>query len=200
MPTAKRHTWRSLRTWLALAAGLWLLAGCASLCNKHLFIYREAPQKQPLEQVALLITDPNAVQAIMPGAALDLQGAQWAPEQPSYSKEVYRLSIEEVDGQRVYQGRCMDSPPSVLVEVRGGNRRIMVRADRFGPWGMEKFTDTVQLNLQPGRAYFVRPDWQELLNKRLVIKLEPLPEAYTSLLRARVIDWVRKTNKAASLD
>jgi pullulanase/glycogen debranching enzyme len=54
--------------------------------------------------------------------------------------------------------------------------------------------------LQAGQAYFLRPDWQELLNKRLVLKAEPLPEAYTPLLRTRVIDRQRQTDKTASLD
>ncbi len=200
MPTVKRDAGRSLRAWLALAVGLGLLAGCATLCTKHLYLYREAAQKQPPAQVALVITDPTLVQAVMPGANLNLQGAQWAPLQPSYTTAMYRLQIEKVDGQKVYQGLCLDYLPVYAVELKPGSRRLTVRADLLSPEGQEKFTDTVQVDLQPGQAYFLRPDWQELLNKRLVIKAEPLPEAYTPLLRSRVIDRQRQTEKTASLD
>jgi hypothetical protein len=200
MPTVNRYAGRSLRAWLALAVGLWLLAGCVTLCTKHLYLYREAPQKQPPAQVALVITDPTLVQAVMPGANLDLGGAQWAPLQPSYTTEMYRLHLEKVDGQNVYQGQCLDYLPIYAVELRPGARRLAVRVDLLGPEGQQKFTDTVQVALQAGQAYLLRPDWQELLNKRLVLKTEPLPEAYTPLLRTRVIDRQRQTDKTASLD
>jgi hypothetical protein len=200
MPTVKRDAGRSLRAWLALAVGLTLLAGCASLCNKHLYLFREAPQKQPPAQVALVVTDPTLIQAVMPGANLNLQGARWAPLQPSYPTAMYRLQIERVDGQKVYQGRCLDYLPVYAVELQPGSRRLAVRLDLLSPEGQEKFTDTVQLDLQAGQAYFLRPDWQQLLNKRLVIKPEALPEAYTPLLRARVLDRQRQTEKSSSLD
>ncbi len=200
MPAARRYARRSLRAWLALAVGLTMLAGCVTLCTKHLYLYREAPQKQPAAQVALVITDPTLVQAILPGANLDLQGALWAPLQPSYTTEMYRLQIERVDGQKVYQGLCLDYLPVFAVELRPGSRSLEVRADLLSSRGQEKFTDTVQVDLQAGQAYFLRPDWQELLNKRLVIKAEPLPEAYTPLLRSRLIDRQRQTDKTASLD
>ncbi|MCX5891629.1 MAG: hypothetical protein NTW80_01400 [Deltaproteobacteria bacterium] len=200
MPTVKRYAGRSLRTWLALAVGLWVLAGCAALCTKHLYLYREAPQKQPPAQVALVITDPNLVQAVMPGANLNLQGAPWAPLQPSYTSEMYRLQIEKVDGQKVYQGMCLDYLPIFAVELKPGSRGLAVRADLMGPEGQEKFTDTAQVDLQAGQVYFLRPDWQELLSKRLVIKAEPLPEAYTDSLRARFVDRQKVTDKTASLD
>jgi len=200
MPTTKRRSKHSLWPWLGLAVGLGLLAGCVTLCNKHLYLYREAPQKQPPEQLALVMVDPNLVQAVMPGANLNLQGAQWAPLQPSYPTEMYRLAIERVDGQKVYQGMCLDYLPTYLMELRPGARRLEMRADLMGPEGKEKITDTVQLNLQAGQAYFLRPDWQEFLNRRLVVKAEPLVEAYTPLLRARVIDRQRQTDKTASLD
>jgi hypothetical protein len=192
----KRRWW----TWVGLAAVLGLLAGCAGLCTKHLYLFREGPQKQPPEQVALVITDPNIIQAIMPGANLNLQGAVWAPQQPSQPNEVYRLAILTVDGKQVYQGMCMDNLTVDMVELRPGARSIAVRVDRYGPWGMEKLSGTVQFDLQPSRVYFLRPDWQELLSKRLVIKPETLPEVYNSTLRARVIDRQRQTQKSASLD
>lgn len=200
MPNKTRRNGRNLLAWLGLAASLCWLAGCGSLCTKHLYLDRDTPQKSPPGQMALIIADPNILKAVMPGAQVDLQGAEWAPEQPSQPNEVYRLSIESLDGQRVYQGLCLDSPLTCIVEVRAGSRQVTVRIERYGPWGMEKFIETVRLNLQAGQTYFLRPDWQELLNKRLALKLEPLPEAYTPLLRARVIDRQRQTNKSASLD
>ncbi len=39
---------------------------------------------------------------------------------------------------------------------------------------MQNFTDTVTLDLQPGRVYFLRPDWQQLQGRRLAIKMEIL--------------------------
>ncbi len=195
--------WRSGRTlwlWLGLTASLWLLAGCVTLCTKHLYLYREAPQKLPPSQVALLIMDPRLVQAAMPGAPINIQGAQWAPDQPYYPNQVYRLSVETVDGQKVYQGLCYDYLPIYAVELRPGSRRLEVKADLLSAEGQEKFRDTVQLDLQAGRAYFLGPDWQELLNKHFTAKLEPLPEAYTPAVRARVIDWEKLTNSKASLD
>jgi hypothetical protein len=178
-------------------AGLGLLAGC---CYKHLYLYRETPEKQPPAQVALVVTDPNLVQAVLPGVDLHLQGATWAPDQPSYSTEVYRLAISLVDDHKIYQGQCLDYPPTYAVELKPGARRLAVRVDLLGPKGQEIFTDTIQLNLQAGQGYFLLPDWQELLNRRLAIKTETLPEAYTPGFRARVIDWEKKTNSRASLD
>jgi hypothetical protein len=197
MPIAKWYSKRSLGAWLNLMVGLGLLAGC---CYKHLYIYRETPQKEPPAQVALVVTDPNLMQAVLPGADLHLQGAPWAPDQPSYSTEVYRMAISRVDDRKVYQGQCLDIQPTYAVELKPGARRLAVRVDLLGPKGQEIFTDTVQVNLQAGHGYFLRPDWQELLNRRLAIKTETLPEAYTPGFRARVIDWEKKTNSKASLD
>ena len=199
MPKAKRRHRRTLRLWLGLAASLWLLAGCA-LCTKHLYLYRDTPQKMPPAGMALLIADPNLAQAALPGANLDTGGAQWAPEQPSYQTEAYRLSIEDLDGQKVYQGLCLDTTPTYAVEVRPGNRRIAGRVELLGPEGQEKFNDSVQVNLQAGKVYFIRPDWTELQNKRLVLKVEALPGTYTPEVRARLIDRRRQTTSTASLD
>ncbi len=199
MRMAKWRDRHLLRLWLGLLAGLWLLSGCG-LCTKHLYLYRDTPQKLPPAQTALLIADPQLAQEAVPGANLNLQGARWAPEQPSYQTESYRLSIEALDGQRVYQGQCLDTPPTYALEVRPGSRRIGVRVDLLGPWGQEKFTDSVQLNLEPGRVYFLRPDWQSLLERRLGLKMEILPGAYTAEMRAKLIDLRRKTASNASLD
>jgi hypothetical protein len=110
------------------------------------------------------------------------------------------MAISRVDDRKVYQGQCLDIQPTYAVELKPGARRLAVRVDLLGPKGQEIFTDTVQVNLQAGHGYFLRPDWQELLNRRLAIKTETLPEAYTPGFRARVIDWEKKTNSKASLD
>jgi hypothetical protein len=198
MPVAKRCGWRTLRLWLGLAASLWLLAGC-ELCNKHLYLYRDAPQKGSTAQMALLIADPNLAAAALPGARLNLKGAQWAPEQPFHKTEAYRLSIEEVDGQKVYQGLCLDTTPTYAVEVRPGLRRLGVVVDLLGPEGQERFKDTVQLNLEAGQVYFLRPEWAELLKRQLALKIEIL-EAYTPQVRARLIEHRRQSTRTASLD
>jgi hypothetical protein len=199
MPTAKRCDRRTLRLWLGLAASLWLLAGCG-LCTKRLYLYRDTPQKMPPAEMALLIADPNLAQAALPDANLNLGGAQWAPEQPSYQTESYRLAIEDLDGQKVYQGLCLDTTPTYAVETRPGNRRIAVRVDLLGPEGQEKFRSSVQFDLQAGKVYFLRPDWEALHNRRLTIKMESLPEAYTPQVRARLVDRRRQTTRTASLD
>ena len=123
-----------------------MAAGRLRLCTKHLYLYRDTPQKMPPAEMALLIADPNLAQAALPGANLNLGGAPWAPEQPSYQTETYRLSIEDLDGQKVYQGQCLDTTPTYAVEMRPGNRRIAVRVDLLGPEGQEKF------RLGPGRS------------------------------------------------
>lgn len=198
MPMAKRCGWRTLRLWLGLGASLVLLAGC-ELCNKHLYLYRDVPEKGSPPQMALLIADPNLAEAALPGAPLNLKGAQWAPEQPFHKTEAYRLSIDEVDGQKVYQGLCLDTTPTYAVEMRPGRRRIAVSVELLGPQGQERFRDTVQLNLEAGQTYFLRPEWAELHNRRLALKMEIL-EAYTPQVRARLIEHRRQTTRTASLD
>ncbi len=199
MPAAKWRGALNLRLWLVLGAGLWLLAGC-TLCTLHLYLYRDTPQKLPPDQAALLIANPALAQKAEPGVDLHLQGAQWAPEQPSYQKEYYRLSIDALDGQKVYQGRCLDTTAVEAVEVRPGNRQMAVRVDLLGPQGQEIFRQTAAVSLQAGKVYFVSPDWTELLNRRLALKVGPLPGAYTPEVRARLIDWRRRTDGTASLD
>ena len=171
----------------------------APLCTKHLYLFRETPPKQPPAQRALVVTDPTLVQAVMPGANLNLQGAQWAPLQPSSHRD-YRLPSREWTARRFTRACVWITCRSTPWNCSRGAAGWRCGLDLLSPAGQEKFTDTVQLDLQAGQAYFLRPDWQELLNKRLVIKAEPLPEAYTPLLRARVIDRQRQTEKSASLD
>lgn len=186
--------------WLGLLAVLGLLAGC-TLCNKHLYVFRENPTKTSPPQTALLITEPAQARAAMPGAALDLQGtAHWAPEQADYPTEAYQLAIDGVDGRKAYQGRCLDTLSTYAMEVRPGNRRVAVRAELIGPRGREKFTEVLSLQLEAGKVYFLWPDWQELQNRRLTVKVEPLPEAYSTAMRNRIIDWRRQTTRTATLD
>ena len=186
MPTVKRDAGRSLRAWLALAVGLWLLAGCASLCTKHLYLFREAPQKQPPAQVALVITDPTLVQAVMPGANLNLQGATAGHRARHCSRPTPPRCIvcksRESTARRFTRACVWITCRSTPWNCGRGAAAWRCGLDLLSPEGQEKFTDTVQVDLQAGQAYFLRPDWQELLNKRLVIKAEPLPEAYTPLL------------------
>lgn len=200
MPKTTRWGRAGLPPWAALAAGLWLLAGCGGLCTKHLFLYRETPQKTPPAQTALLIAHPDLAQAALPGADLNLQGAPWAPEQPFYQTEAYRLSLEALDGKKVYQGMCLDTTPTYAVEARPGSRRLTVRLDLLGPAGQEKFNDVLQLDLQAGQAYFIQPEWGELINRRLVLKAVDLPGDYTPEMRTRIIDQRRRTSPNASLD
>jgi len=185
--------------WLlaALLAGTWLLAGCAaSLCTKHLFLFRDTEHKQPPSQSALLITDPNLANAVLPQpAGYSGGGYRWAPEQLAQDEEGYRLSIERVDDRPVYQGLCMDTLPTYAVEVRPGQRRVLLRFDLYGPWGQEKIRETAPLNLEPGRCYFLRPDVQAMKEQRLVLKVDQLPDPYTPQLRARIIDYKRRSMK-----
>lgn len=185
-------------TLLALLAGLWLLAGCvSSLCTKRLYVYRDTAQKSlPTSNLALLITEPNIARALMPAAKADLEaGGRWAPEQLAHESDVYRLSIDELDGKVVYQGLCMDVTPTYACEVRPGTRQVRARLDLFGPWGQERVKEVTKLTFEPGGCYFLRPDAEALKDKHLLLKAERLPEAYTAELRTRLIDWERKNSK-----
>ena len=185
--------------WLvvALLAGPWLLAGCpSSLCTKHLFLFRDAEHKQAPSQLALLITDPNLANAVLskPTGYAEA-GYRWAPEQLAQDEEGYRLSMERVDDKPVYQGLCLDTLPTYACEMRPGPRRVLLRFDLFGPWGQEKIKETAQLTLEPGRCYFLRPDPEAMKEKRLVLKVDPLPDPYNPQLRARMIDYQRRHMK-----
>jgi hypothetical protein len=188
--------WASLALW-AFLAGMLLLIGCTSLCNKRLLLFRETPQKLvPTSGQALLITDPELANALLgtpkryPG-----EGCQWAPEQLAHETDAFRLSIPGLDGKVTYQGLCMDTAPTYACEVRPGPRQVQLRLDMFGPWGRESVTEVARLNLEPGGCYFLRPDCEALKSRRLLLKVDRLPEPYTAELRARVIDWSRRNTK-----
>lgn len=184
----------------AILAGPWL-PGCTNLCTKRLYLYRDAPEKrQAPTNMALLITDPNLARAVMAGPVSSPgAGCQWAEEKPGHEADAYRLSIERLDGQTIYQGLCMDTTPTYACEVRPGPRQVAVRLDLFGPWGHEKKTEVIRLSLEPGKSYFFRPDWEELTNRNLVLKVDSLPDAYTPELRNRVVDWERAHSQGRSL-
>ena len=195
-PKMRRKRWLILT---ALLAGSLLLAGCSNLCTKRLPIYRDTPEKaQSPADMALLITDPNLVQAVMPGSYNGPAGA-WADERPNYESDVYHLSVDSVDGRVVYQGMCMDTTPTYVCEVRPGSRQLVVRLDLYGSWGQEKVRETTRLNLEPGKCYFLRPDWEEMKNHNLLLKVEPLAAAYTPELRSRVAAWERAHEKGRDL-
>jgi hypothetical protein len=126
-------------------------------------------------------------------------GCPWAEEKPAYETDAYQLSLEALDGVPVYQGLCMDNPPTFACEVRPGPREVRARLDLFGPWGQEKKKEIVKLTLEPGKAYFLRPDWEALRNKNFVVKVDPLPEAYTPELRTKVVSWERTHWKGREL-
>lgn len=184
---------------IALLTGSWLLVGCSNLCTKRLPLYRETAEKpQPPANMALLITNPNLVQAVMPGSYTG-PASGWAEERPSYDTDVYTLSMDALEGKVMYQGMCMDVTPTYACEVRPGSRQVTLRLDLFGSWGQEKVMETTRLNLEPGKCYFLRPDWDELKNHHFLLKVEPLAVAYTPELRSRVAAWERGHGKGRDL-
>ena len=112
---------------------------------------------------------------------------------------MYRLSMDRVDDKPVYQGLCMDTTPAYACEVRPGSRQVLLRLDIFGSWGQERVREVTRLTLEPGKCYFLRPDCAELKNRRLLLKVDPLPDAYTPELRARIADWERRHSKGRDL-
>lgn len=191
---------RALLLLAAILAGQWLL-GCTNLCTKRLYIYRDTPEKrQAPANMALLITNPNLARAVTAGRLSSLDaGCQWAEEKPAHEANAYQLSVEGLDGKPVYQGLCMDIAPTYACEVRPGPREVQARLDLFGPWGHEKKKEIMKLTLEPGKSYFLQPDCGELQNKNFVLKVDPLPDAYTPELRARVVDWERRHSQGRDL-
>ena len=92
---ARRRTGNTALALPFLFLGLMALAGGCSgpLCKKHLYIFRETPQKSPPGATALLITDPTLAAALVPEASARLsKGLPWAPEQLDHQTDAYRLS------------------------------------------------------------------------------------------------------------
>jgi hypothetical protein len=199
LPKVINH--RALLILIALLAGSCLLGGCASLCTKRLALYRDTPEKASAPaNTALLITDPNLAAAVLPGAgSYQGAGSQWMSEDKVQEGDVYRLSMDRVDDKPVYQGLCMDTTPTYACEVRPGSRQVSLKLDMFGSWGQERVREVARLTLEPGKCYFLRPDWEELRNRRLLLKVEPLPQAYTPELRSRVVNWERGHEKGRDL-
>ncbi len=189
---------------LALLAGLAVMPGClANLCKLRLYLYRDVEQKSlPPAQMALLITDPAIVAAVLPEAAdkLPPQGLPWAPEQPNYDKDYYRLSIDGLDGHPVYQGRCLNVTITDICEVRPGARQVMASMELFGTWGQQSFKDTATLTLEPGGVYFLYPDWQAAAQKTLRLKAQRLPVPYDAALRAAVMAWLHHNTQGRTLE
>lgn len=184
----------------AILTCTWLL-GCASICKKHLYIYRDTPAKrQAPTQMALLVTNPHIVQAIIPqGGNYLAQGCRWAPEQLAQESDAYRLSMDKFDGQPVYQGLCMDVTSTYSCEVRPGTRQIEFKLELFGPWGRENLKEEAKVTLEPGKAYFLRPDCGKLGEKQFVLQIKPLQEPYTPALRSRLVAWERQHSPGRGL-
>ncbi|MCJ7819096.1 MAG: hypothetical protein MUP25_04660, partial [Syntrophales bacterium] len=184
-----------------LAAGL--LAGCLdNLCNKRLYIYRDAePKSLPPADMALLIADPAIVAALFPEAAPQVtRGLPWAPDQPAYASDFYMLSIDGLDGRRLYQGRCLNITRSYVCEVRPGSRQVMASLKLMGPWGQQHVKDQAALTLEPGGVYFLHPDWDGAAHKTLHLQAERLPASYDAAARAKLIEWQRHHTQGRSLE
>lgn len=188
---------------LALLTAPGLLPGCLdNLCTKRLYLYRDVEQKSlPPADMALLITDPAIVTAVLPEAAAKIPpGLPWAPEQPNYASDFYQLSIDGLDGRKVYQGLCLNITVTSVCEVRPGSRGVMARLNLFGPWGQQSAKDNASLTLEPGGVYFLYPDWPEAAQKILRLKAERLPVSYNAELRSKLMDWLRRNTQGRSLE
>jgi hypothetical protein len=200
MDTTSRKWRRGSLLLLILLAAQMLLAGC-SLCTRRLYLFRDTEAKGlPSSQQALLITDPRLARVLSPASAQNFEAAgQWAPEQPAYSSDVYRLSVDQVDGKPVYQGLCLDTQPSYSVEVHPGPRQVRMRLEMFGPWGQEKVQEVSKINLEPGGVYFLRPESEALGNRQLVLKVVRLPNSYDAGLRTQVQNWNRQHEQGRTI-
>jgi hypothetical protein len=188
---------------LVFMPALCLLAGCLdNLCTKRLYLYRDAePKRLPPADMVLLIADPAIVAAVIPEVASKInQGLPWASEQPSYASDCYQISIDGLDGNLVYQGRCMNITPTPVCEVKPGSRRVLASLHLFGPWGRESVNDSASLTLEPGGVYFLHPDWDAASNKTLRLQAERLPVSYDAALRSKLMDWLRRHTQGRSLE
>ncbi len=198
MPGIKGKSW--FLFW-SLAAALGLLAGCTSLCTKRLNVYRDSVEKSPPAGLALLITDPAVAQAVasLP-QSYEASGCQWAPEQPSYETNCYRWSLATMDGKPIYQGLCMDTPPTYACEVHPGTRQAGVRIDVFGPGIRDKLSAQQTVTLAPGACYFIWPDCSALRGGQAILRVERLPETYDAGRRARLVTWERAHSQGRTME
>ena len=188
---------------LALMAAPGLLPGCLdNLCTQRLYLYRDVEQKSlPPADMALLITDPAIVTALLPEAAPKIpRGLPWAPEQPNYASDFYQLSIDGLDGRKVYQGLCLNITVTSVCEVRPGSRGVLASLNLFGPWGQQHVKENASLTLEPGGVYFLYPDWEEASKRMLRLKAERLPVSYNAELRSKLMDWLHRHTQGRSLE
>jgi hypothetical protein len=184
-----------------LLVSLALAGGCSGpLCHRHLYIFRESPEKSPPEAVALVITDPNLAAALVPEAAPQVsKGLPWAPEQPSHETDAFRLSLTKVDGRVVYQGLCLDTLVTDVCEVRPGSRRLSFKVELYGPWGQRSLRQVLGMELKAATVYFFIIGGTGGREGSVRVSAEPLG-AYTPEFRQRLLDWQRRHAAGRSLD
>jgi len=178
-----------------------LTGGCSGpLCTKHLYIFRETPEKSLPGVTALVITDPNLAAALVPEASARVnQGLPWAPEQPVHQTDAYRLSLTRVDGRPVYQGQCFDTLITDVCEVRSGSRRLSLKVELYGPWGQRNQREELGEDLKAGTVYFLALEGMGGPEEPVRVAVESLG-AYTPEFRQRLLDWQRRHSAGRSLD
>lgn len=187
---------------LLFAFGVMALAGGCSgpLCTKHLYIFRETPEKSLPGATALVITDPNLAAALVPEASARInQGLPWAPEQLEHQTEAYRLSLTRVDGRPVFQGYCLDTLLTDVCEVRPGSRRLSLKAELYGPWGRRNQWEELGVDLKAGTVYFLAVEGMGGPERPVRVAVQSLG-AYTPEFRQRLLDWQRRHRTGRSLD
>lgn len=200
--SGRRRTGNAALALPFLLLGLMALAGGCSgpLCKKHLYIFRETPQKSPPGATALLITDPSLAVALVPEASARVsKGLPWAPEQLDHQTDAYRLSLTQVDGRPVYQGLCLDTLTTDVCEVRPGPRRLLLKVQLYGPWGRRSPREELRVDLVAGTVYFLRIEGAGGPEGPVWVRLERLG-AYTPEFRQRLLDWQRQHTTGRSLD
>ncbi len=199
---ATRQTGKAALPLLLLLLGVIILAGGCSgpICNKHLFIFRETPEKSLPEVTALLITDPNLAAALVPEASGRVnQGLPWAPEQLVHQTDAYRLSLTGVDGRTVYQGDCYDRLITDVCEVRQGSRHLSLKVELYGPWGQRNQREELRVDLKGGTVYFLAIEGMGGPEKPVRVALVRL-ETYTPEFRHRLVEWQRQHTKGRTRD
>ncbi len=187
-------------SFLLLGIMVFAVACSGPICKRHLYIFREAPEKSPVAITALVITDPNLAAALVPEASARLhQGLPWAPEQLVHETEAYRLSLTQVDGRPVYQGLCLDTLITDVCEVRAGSRRLSVDVLLFGPWGRRTQREQLPVDLQAATVYFLKVAGSGGDEGRVQVLAERLAP-YTPEFRQRLLDYERSHAPGRTLD